>query len=160
MVLGWCRGAPSPALPSLIDAELPDMRAALRDALTRDRGFWNSTMLADLALLEALARKTLDAQVMQTIAGGYRDSAERGTPRERASVQEQLDFIAAMAMQPEPQIHAWLQQLQDAIAGKPGRSGPDASVARPASGQRMKTKAATARGKPRARRSRKTRSGK
>ena len=146
IVLGWSGGAAPPRLASLLEVELPDVRAALRDALTRDRGFWNNAMFADLALLDALARRTLDEQTLQTIAAGYRAAAERGTPRERASVQEQLAFIAAMAVEREPQIHGWLQLLLDAIAGKAGRSGPDrggAPGAAPAS-----SSAPAARGRP------------
>jgi len=157
IALGWISGAALPALADLIDAELPDVRAALRDALTRDRGFWNSAMLADLALLEALARRTLDRQTLQSIASGYRAAAERGTPRQRASVQDQLDFIAAVAMQQEPQICAWIEQLRDEIAGKAGGSRPDANDAAAAPARRVKGSRSAARGKRGKARSRKTR---
>jgi pimeloyl-ACP methyl ester carboxylesterase len=129
IVSSWHQRGAAPAdLAGLIGDELTNQRASLREALSRDRGFWTSAMLADLDLLQALGEQTLDDNTLDGVATGYRLAAERGSPRELASVLEQIDFIAAMARDAMPAADRWLQQLRDRVTGADQR--PAAARAR------------------------------
>jgi hypothetical protein len=115
IVLGWHKRARSRDLEQLLARELPKCRAALHEAFVQDRSFWNSAMLADLDLLDAMAEKAPDAAAARKIAAAYRAAAERGSPREFASVREQLAFLADLARKSQPGIHRWLSHLHTAM---------------------------------------------
>jgi hypothetical protein len=87
-------------------------------------------MLADLQLLEALAREALSEALLADIVDGYRTAAQRGSPRELASVLDQLDFLIAMAVEQRPAIDRWLRQVRERVA-----RAPQAPEAPPAGGR-------------------------
>jgi hypothetical protein len=118
IVLGWHKRKPLRAdLQRLLATDLPLRRTSLLEAFEQDRSFWNSAMLADLDLFEALGGNSLSTEVLEKVATGYKAAAERGSLRELASVLEQLDFLAALAMQAQPRVHRWLRQLREQLPG-------------------------------------------
>jgi hypothetical protein len=124
IALAWQRRGAAAEVARLLEADLPHIQAALRDTLARERDFWASAMLADLQLLEALAREALSEALLADIVDGYRTAAQRGSPRELASVLDQLDFLIAMAVEQRPAIDRWLRQVRERVARAP--QGPEA----------------------------------
>jgi hypothetical protein len=95
----WQKGLPP------VDAETaPDRLRLLSQALDeldraiqKEKNFWNVVMRVDAELLQALSGGELGAKQINLIAEKYRDAAMLGSPREYASVLDQIDFLIVMA---------------------------------------------------------------
>jgi len=122
--LAWQEG-----LPAGGDATAPErMRLLVQaqdeldQAIQRDKNFWNVVMRVDAELLQALCQGELSAKQINLIAEKYRDAALLGSPREYASVLDQLDFLIAMTGAQKPaakDLNALRRKLDG--AGKRGK---------------------------------------
>jgi tetratricopeptide (TPR) repeat protein len=109
----------------------PTQRKKLRDECERileahrerDRqqpNFWNSAGQADLELVLLLASSRLSAvqaeAAAERIISGYREAFRRGaSPREMASVREQLEFVNALNVSRSTRLNAALAAIRAAL---------------------------------------------
>jgi tetratricopeptide (TPR) repeat protein len=96
--LAWQKG-----IAPFADATGPDRMQLLRQAqaeldrsIEQEKNFWTIVMRVDAELMQALCLGVLSARQIGLIAEKYRDAAQLGSPREYASVLDQIDFLTAM----------------------------------------------------------------
>jgi tetratricopeptide (TPR) repeat protein len=97
--LAWQKG-----IAPFADATGPDRMQLLRQAqaeldrsIEQEKNFWTIVMRVDAELLQALSGGDLGAKQINLIAEKYSDAAKLGSPREFASVRDQIDFLIVMA---------------------------------------------------------------
>jgi len=120
----WQKGLPP------VDAETaPDRLRLLSQALEeldraiqKEKNFWNVVMRVDAELLQALSGGELGAKQINLIAEKYRDAAMLGSPREYASVLDQIDFLIVMAGT-QKQVAKDLSTLRRKLDGATGKKG-------------------------------------
>jgi tetratricopeptide (TPR) repeat protein len=113
-----------------IDAETaPDRLRLLSQALEeldraiqKEKNFWNVVMRVDAELLQSLSGGELGAKQINLIAEKYRDAAMLGSPREYASVLDQIDFLIVMAGT-QKQVAKDLSTLRRKLDGATGKKG-------------------------------------
>jgi len=66
-------------------------------AIQEKKTFWNVVMRVDAELLQALCEGASSTKQINLIAEKYRDASHLASPREYASVLDQIDFLIAMA---------------------------------------------------------------
>jgi hypothetical protein len=116
LALEW-QGAPDVEPATDVTADLAAVRAELA-ARERDRGpqFRHDSLRVDCDLLEAVVSHAPDATRLRAIADSFRDRRENATTRELASLQDQVEFLIAMAAQ-HPALTARLGELRERIRG-------------------------------------------
>jgi len=92
----------------------------LDQAIQKEKSFWNVVMRVDAELLQALSGGELGAKQINLIAEKYRDAAMLGSPREFASVLDQIDFLIVMAGA-QKQIAKDLSALRRKLDGATGK---------------------------------------
>ncbi len=97
--LAWQKGIPpfNDATGSERLQLLHQVQAELDRAIEKEKSFWTLVMRVDAELLQVLCQGELTARQTKLIADKYRDAALLGSPREFASVLDQIDFLIAMA---------------------------------------------------------------
>jgi len=115
------------ATPEQIDAvrlntEANRLRETLAARVAKAPNFWDSASMADIDLVRLLAScigQERESQECQALVDGiiatYRNAMQRGaSPREKASVIENLDFLLALIEQTSPLNHD-LRQIKGAL---------------------------------------------
>ena len=97
LVLRWQGVADAPGIDAAERAAIHTVANQLNESAAAGADFWTATSLADHSLTVALLDGTLDAAAEETLAQRYLAARRLGSPREFASVLDQLDFLAAMA---------------------------------------------------------------
>ncbi len=119
--------------PAALEEELPRLRAGLQERGGRNPDFWTAASLADLDLVQLLAnslhaaepaargrkRAAATADACAALAGQilatYRDALARGaSPRERASLVENLDALLVLLEGGPPVLGDRLRRIRDA----------------------------------------------
>jgi hypothetical protein len=129
LVLNW-HGIDAALLTvEALDAQLEPVSSALRARLATTKEFWDVVMLADIELLEALVAGSLHER-RAAIGELYREARKLASPREFASVLDQIGFLAAMCRRAQPELAAELEGLAHGVrppaVGEPGVSTDDA----------------------------------
>ena len=120
--------------PAALEEELPRLRTSLQEGAGRSPDFWTAASLADLDLVQLLAcslhpaepaargrkRAAATTEACAALAGQilatYRDALARGaSPRERASLVENLDALLALLEGGPPMLGERLRRIRDAI---------------------------------------------
>jgi hypothetical protein len=120
--------------PAALEEELPRLRTSLQEGAGRSPDFWTAASLADLDLVQLLAcslhpaepaargrkRAAATTEACAALAGQilatYRDALARGaSPRERASLVENLDALLVLLEGGPPVLGERLRQIRDAI---------------------------------------------
>ena len=120
--------------PAALEEELPRLRTSLQEGAGRSPDFWTAASLADLDLVQLLAcslhpaepaargrkRAAATTEACAALAGQilatYRDALARGaSPRERASLVENLDALLVLLEGGPPVLGERLRQTRDAI---------------------------------------------
>ena len=78
----------------------------LKNAFASSKDFWDAVMVVDANLLDALFKERLEDKRIDAIARDYKAAAKLASPRELASVLDQIDFFLAMAEKNEPVFNA------------------------------------------------------
>lgn len=123
--LAWQKGAPPFADAAGADRQqlLQQAQTELDRAIEKEKNFWTIVMRIDAELLQALCQGELTARQVNLIAEKYRDAAKLGSPREYASVLDQIEFLIAMTGG-QKQIAKHLNALRrklDSTGGKTGK---------------------------------------
>jgi tetratricopeptide (TPR) repeat protein len=97
--LAWQKGLPSGGDATASDRArlLEQAQVEIDRAIDKERTFWNVAMQIDAELLQTLCAGELSAKQINPIAEKYRDAALLASPREYASVLDQIDFLIVMA---------------------------------------------------------------
>ena len=116
-----------------LEADIARLQAALQARYEREPDFWDGAALADLELVRLLERcigtpaarprprratslPAPCAEIAERIRDGYRGVITRGaSPRERASVIENLDCLIALLGQDLPALRKALEEIRDAL---------------------------------------------
>lgn len=124
---------PAQAWQEDLEADIVRLQAALQARYDREPDFWDGVALADLELVRLLercitapasgarSRRTTAlprpcAEIAERIQGGYRRAITRGaSPRERASVIENLDCLVTLLGQDLPALRKALGAIRDAL---------------------------------------------
>jgi tetratricopeptide (TPR) repeat protein len=123
--LAWLKGSAPVAAgtdPNRLQL-LSQAQQEIDRAIQAKKTFWEVVMRVDFELLQALYEGAPSTRQINAIAEKYRDAARLGSPREFASVLDQIEFLTAMAGEQKPiakQLNALRRRL-DAAGGKTGR---------------------------------------
>ena len=123
-----------PALPwTTLEADITRLHEALRKRYADEPDFWDGAALADLELVRLLARCIAEApasgrrsrrstlprecaDIAAAVREGYRSVITRGaSPRERASVIENLDCLIDLLGTDLPALRKALEEIRDAL---------------------------------------------
>jgi hypothetical protein len=121
----WQKGLTQVAAETVPDRLrlLSQAQEELDRVIQKEKSFWNVVMRVDAELLQTLSGGELGAKQINLIAEKYRDAAMLGSPREYASVLDQIDFLIVMAgaqKQVAKDLSALRRKL-DAASGKKGK---------------------------------------
>jgi len=92
-------------------------------AIQKKKTFWDVVMRVDFELLQALYEGEPSTKQINAIAEKYRDAAQLGSPREYASVLDQIEFLIAMTGEQKhiaKQLNSLRRKL-DATGAKTGK---------------------------------------
>jgi hypothetical protein len=115
LVLDWFGLGEMPLTSAELAAQLVPLRAGLDTRLERRKQFWDAAMCVDATLLEALVGGTLSEQHADLCAQ-YREARKLASPREFASVFDQVGFLYQMAKLKKPEIAGLFESLGRALA--------------------------------------------
>ncbi|TAH50169.1 MAG: CHAT domain-containing protein [Betaproteobacteria bacterium] len=122
--------AAGPTWAAQFDADLARLTETTQQRNAADPNFWDAASLGDLALgrliascppwaaaqASAGAPGPVDEGLVDAVIAAYRAALERGaSPRERASVIENLDFVLEFAGRAGTPLAAALQRIRDAL---------------------------------------------
>jgi hypothetical protein len=110
LVLDWFGLDDTPLTSAELAAQLAPLRAGLDKRLERRKQFWDAAMCVDATLLEALVGGTLSEQHAD-LGAQYAEARKLASPREFASVFDQVGFLYARAKLRKPEIAALLERL-------------------------------------------------
>lgn len=116
-----------------LEADIARLHEALRKRYADEPDFWDGAALADLELVRLLARCIAEApasgrrsrrstlprecaDIATAVRDGYRNVITRGaSPRERASVIENLDCLIDLLDTDLPALRKALEEIRDAL---------------------------------------------
>lgn len=93
-------------------------RPKVRELSAVKKDFWYAVYPVDLDLLDALLEGDVPDVRMEALAERYREVQKLGSPKDFASIIDQLDFLLAMA-EKNPTITASLTRLKNKLTGTP-----------------------------------------
>jgi tetratricopeptide (TPR) repeat protein len=145
LALSWAAPGAG-AAPEAIMAGLTEARVVLAQAGESTTDPWHWIVDADCDLLQLLVEGKLDDASSGRLAEKYRNAAAISTPRQLASVGDQIEFLAAIAQTRAPDVSDRLRSLATRLSGEeaaPMVVFDEESVARAAT--RKRKRAATSR---------------
>ena len=116
LILSWDRKRQHPRTKLELRRNLEQLTTSLAEYSQAKDSFWDEVMLYDGQLALALLTGTLKGKTMAALVDRYRDARRRASPREFASVLDQVEFLANMAVKMgKKDIASSLDQLGKAL---------------------------------------------
>lgn len=146
LAVSWA-GGEAGAVPASLVTGIAEARGVLAQVGQSSTDPWHWIVDADCDLLQSLVEGKLDDASADRLAEKYRNAAAISTPRQLASVVDQIEFLAAIAQARAPDVAERLRSLATRLSGEeaaPMVVFDEESVARAA--PRKRGRSATKRG--------------